>query len=914
MKIFHLHIICLLLVLLPARLWSQQEISIDEMPVEFFGNWMDRNGGSTWRLETKREYLGANNFAWRYRRIVVEDGVYTIDVEYSPPVLQSSDPSSSKWKPNDPNNGSVQRFIFSNIQSGSMTIDDKYANRWYQGIRKTETQYFKKIQPSALPGKYMGTWLASGGSFPEEMTVSTKGVEVNGTDWKYFEIMKDGSNYRIVLQHENQFHVWVPQMKGLDRLNSMYYPYSNLNRKTAYRDIQNGNQQASKVIKASEMPKEIFGNWEDEGGLWQYQIKPGYFGVDNKLWTYKRVSVKNGTYSLEVQDDRGATKQYSFRILSKERIQALDAYRGYEYELTSKSFGNRFYKLSPQEIPDRYFGYWASTYGNEVEVFMNQESITVNGEPWKYHEIIVNGGEHRFTLERNGRYHLWIPKSFGSTGMTSVFDGNVKLKLQRRLSESELKGKSATSIPETDIELKYEEASPSDEPDSLSQQTPIAVLPNAVYRNWNSRSGEWVFDIQKTHMSMEQNAWQYDQIREENQTYFLDLSRYDMEGNKIATQELSLRLISDIWMEVGQDGIRYEVLAMPFNDSFYLIHADDLPNTLLGDWYHTSGVDSLALQIQSDGFQWRGRPMSYKQIIHKNDDYYLTGQNGNTFRIFRMEQMEDGYLQVALEGQTYLFSRQPILPSLGRMLLIVLAVLLIGSGLAWLFFRWRTKNLQRKELAKRREIELELKALRSQMNPHFLFNSLNSIQNLINKQDPDQANHYLSRFSSLMRKVLNNTESAFITIEEEISILSLYCELEALRFQFDFHITVAPEIDVYNTEIPGMLIQPFVENAILHGIGPSDTKGELNILFQKEGELISCVVDDNGIGIQASLAQKKQPVQNNPSYGIRLAEDRLEMIHAHYGEELRIEIFDKSEKNSSETGTRIQMYLPTNLS
>ena len=211
-------------------------------------------------------------------------------------------------------------------------------------------------------------------------------------------------------------------------------------------------------------------------------------------------------------------------------------------------------------------------------------------------------------------------------------------------------------------------------------------------------------------------------------------------------------------------------------------------------------------------------------------------------------------------------------------------------------------------------MELEIKALRAQMNPHFLFNSLSSIQNLINKQDTDQANHYLSRFSRLMRQVLNNSETAYISLEEEMSVLQLYCELEALRFDFEFEIQADPDLDVYTLEIPSMLIQPFVENAIHHGLEPVDRKGKIKIRFGLSNQLLCCTIEDNGIGIEQSQQLKKKNTNKGMSFGIRLAEERLKMIQSHYGKDLSIEIQDKSTLNRKESGTRIEIYLPSNLS
>ncbi len=140
-------------------------------------------------------------------------------------------------------------------------------------------------------------------------------------------------------------------------------------------------------------------------------------------------------------------------------------------------------------------------------------------------------------------------------------------------------------------------------------------------------------------------------------------------------------------------------------------------------------------------------------------------------------------------------------------------MLILGCFIIWGLMKWSTKRLKSKEEKKRRIIELELKAIRTQMNPHFLFNSLNSIQNLINKKEIKFANIYLTKFAELIRMILNNSEKQFITISEEIKAIRNYMELEKLRYNFDYEIYIDKNIEIYNIEVPAMLIQPFVENS-----------------------------------------------------------------------------------------------------
>ncbi|TDQ06621.1 sensor histidine kinase [Pedobacter metabolipauper] len=203
----------------------------------------------------------------------------------------------------------------------------------------------------------------------------------------------------------------------------------------------------------------------------------------------------------------------------------------------------------------------------------------------------------------------------------------------------------------------------------------------------------------------------------------------------------------------------------------------------------------------------------------------------------------------------------------------------IGSILfASLIFLWiykaRISAIRRKESLVRQIKELEIKAIRSQMNPHFMFNALNSIQSLINNKQYKEANIYLEKFSLLMRRVLNNSEKTFVSLSDEIEAVSLYAELEKLRFDFIFSITIDKEINTDLTEIPGMIIQPLVENAIIHGIAQKGSKGILEILITKEPGYLSIQVIDNGKGLIAKAAEKQD------GFGLKLVRERLNLLNA----------------------------------
>ncbi len=237
-----------------------------------------------------------------------------------------------------------------------------------------------------------------------------------------------------------------------------------------------------------------------------------------------------------------------------------------------------------------------------------------------------------------------------------------------------------------------------------------------------------------------------------------------------------------------------------------------------------------------------------------------------------------------------------------RLWLIVLSSIIGFGGLSLLVIRIRSKQIAKREETRRKIIELELKAIRSQMNPHFIFNALGSIQNLINHNKIKKANLYLSRFARLMRMVLNNSNKQLITLAHELDLLKHYLELEQLRVNFQFNISLADNIDPETEEIPGMLIQPFVENAVIHGITPIG-KGEVNIDFTKNKGVLQCEITDDGIGINYS---KKT---NGNGLAMKLSEDRLNLLNSQLNTQLRLKVENRSEIEQTK-GTKITLTIP----
>lgn len=211
-----------------------------------------------------------------------------------------------------------------------------------------------------------------------------------------------------------------------------------------------------------------------------------------------------------------------------------------------------------------------------------------------------------------------------------------------------------------------------------------------------------------------------------------------------------------------------------------------------------------------------------------------------------------------------------------NMVLSVLLVLTILTviGVIWVLYKLKRKNLQ-----------ILLQSLRREMNPHFIFNSLNSVNQFIAENDEMAANRYLTKYATLMRNVMTTSNRDFITLQDEKVSLEHYLSLEALRFQgkFDFMLQIDENMDLYHTLVPNMLLQPFVENAIWHGLRYKDTKGLLEISIGKRGDAFTAVVKDNGIGVEASKRLKTRNQQTYKSRGIKNTQERIATLNKLYG-------------------------------
>ena len=211
--------------------------------------------------------------------------------------------------------------------------------------------------------------------------------------------------------------------------------------------------------------------------------------------------------------------------------------------------------------------------------------------------------------------------------------------------------------------------------------------------------------------------------------------------------------------------------------------------------------------------------------------------------------------------------------------------------------------------------ELEMQALRAQMNPHFIFNSLNSINRFILQNNKVQASEYLTKFSRLVRMILQNSQESLITLENELETLKLYLDLEALRFEnrFDFKISVPKDLDIDVLKVPPLIIQPYTENAIWHGLMHKENKGLLNIEVNQQNDQLFVKVTDDGVGRKQAAALSSKSATKHKSVGLKITAERIAMMQSEKGNESTVTINDLVNPDGSAAGTEVVIKMPVIL-
>jgi tetratricopeptide (TPR) repeat protein len=333
----------------------------------------------------------------------------------------------------------------------------------------------------------------------------------------------------------------------------------------------------------------------------------------------------------------------------------------------------------------------------------------------------------------------------------------------------------------------------------------------------------------------------------------------------------------------------------------------DISYGLSKSFYGVKKIDSAYYYLE--------KYIQYKDQVHNiNTVSRLNMQLSNYKKAFEDEK-KTGLLNLlnkenqlkASKLQQQILVRNGLL--IGLFLLLIAGFFLTRS----LYFRRKNEKLRRLQLEKDLKIqqlqavEMEMQALRAQINPHFIFNCLSSINRFILKNEAKTASGYLTRFSRLMRMVLQNSQKKSITLEDELQMLRLYLEMERLRFKnaFDYSINFLNEVDSDNIFIPPLILQPFCENAIWHGLMHKEAEGLLSIELKIENGILTCTITDNGVGREKAEAFKSKTAEKEKSMGLKITTDRLALLNEGKDIPSAFEIEDLKDASGYAAGTKV---------
>lgn len=266
-----------------------------------------------------------------------------------------------------------------------------------------------------------------------------------------------------------------------------------------------------------------------------------------------------------------------------------------------------------------------------------------------------------------------------------------------------------------------------------------------------------------------------------------------------------------------------------------------------------------------------------KSVFKKSGDYQVIIQpliawdkyeDGNITSVEIEKYIATSTLSISINQESYSKSEM--------LLLVFITLLIVGSVflISLYFIRKRNKNKLIENEKQKKSAKIQLSTIRSQLNPHFLFNALSGVQNLMNKNQIDAANKYLSKFARLTRNILDDKD--LVSLQQEKALLVDYLQMEQLRFSFNYTINHSEGLDLENIEIPSMLLQPFVENAVKHGISHKATSGMITISFLEQGKDLILSVSDNGNGFNTE--------QVSSGLGLQLSKDRMALLNGVYNE------------------------------
>ncbi len=316
-------------------------------------------------------------------------------------------------------------------------------------------------------------------------------------------------------------------------------------------------------------------------------------------------------------------------------------------------------------------------------------------------------------------------------------------------------------------------------------------------------------------------------------------------------------------------------------------------------------LDNTSLQLELSNYLYTVDSVmgDYKMAVYYLQKYQTLN---NQLKQFNPE------MKIAELEQKYEMTRQENLLKEGEIKKGKSIILFLVLGSFFLFFVGLLIIQHLRFRSRQRITTLTQQNLRSQMNPHFIFNILNSLHSLILKNDKESSSHYLVKFARLLRITLDNSQSQLLTINEELEALKLYLDLESLRHnhKLEYYFDIDEEIDVNMFKIPTLLLQPYIENSIIHGFREMKGVGKLNIEMKMNKNAIHCSVTDNGIGRIKAIEVKTEDGFNHKSYGSKITETRINLINSLYGKKMSVKYIDLYDNEKNPCGTKVEFNLP----
>ncbi|MBW8327430.1 MAG: histidine kinase, partial [Prolixibacteraceae bacterium] len=397
-------------------------------------------------------------------------------------------------------------------------------------------------------------------------------------------------------------------------------------------------------------------------------------------------------------------------------------------------------------------------------------------------------------------------------------------------------------------------------------------------------------DLNRAIENIFQNQSQWEYSRYLPDVWFCDLQQKDVKLSTFISKKPTIFFAGSNWSTA-----RYEMDdAVKAHPEFTFVLINEGTNfDLWRDWNTRAESLSEQLFLQNDSIRLTD---VFQDKLGKYLIYNVQGK--------RIGIEEDLGKAISIAKDSLKVPKKELNKSTLQGIIIILAASMLFFLILFLAYKYRMKQRLKKQMQEKRLRELQMAAIRAQMNPHFLFNSLNSVQNLIQQNRAREAHLYLSDFAGLIRKVLRNSDKEEVSLAEELETLEQYLNLEKLRFDFEYSITVDKGIDQNLFMLPSMILQPVAENALMHGLQHKTGEKKLSIQIQKMGSSIQITIEDNGIGIEEA---KKLKTKSN-GVGLRMNEERIQMMKEKYGGNYSFRLIDLTEQNGE--GTRVEICIP----